>query len=254
MNKLKVLDLFSGIGGFSLGLERTGGFKTVAFCEIEEFPRKVLKKHWPEVPCYHDVKELTAERLAADGIRADVIAAGFPCQDASKANSVWGDRLGIHGERTKLFSEILRLADELGRPTLILENATGILEWMGEILGGLAEIGYDVEWHCIPAAAIGAPHYRDRIWLVADCSSKRQQGVGVFGKCEQESKIASAWGSVTGAAYKNISMPGWHEDEPQILRVDDGVPGCVDIASLGNAVVPQIPELIGRAILEARAA
>ncbi len=73
MEKLRVLDLFSGIGGFSLGLERTGGFETVAFCEIEEFPRKVLAKHWPDVPCYRDVRELTGERLAADGIAVDVI-------------------------------------------------------------------------------------------------------------------------------------------------------------------------------------
>lgn len=85
MTKLQLLDLFSGIGGFSLGLERTGGFETVAFCEIEEFPRKILAKHWPEVPIYGDIRELTAARLRADGIAIDAIAAGFPCQDISTA-------------------------------------------------------------------------------------------------------------------------------------------------------------------------
>ena len=87
MEKLKVIDLFSGIGGFSLGLERTGGFETVAFCEIEEFPRRVLAKHWPKVPCYNDVRELTAETLRRDGIAVDVITGGFPCQDLSVAGS-----------------------------------------------------------------------------------------------------------------------------------------------------------------------
>lgn len=75
--KFRVLDLFSGIGGFSLGLERTGGFETVAFCEIEEYPRRVLAKHWPKVPCYHDVRELTADTLRRDGIAVDVICGGF---------------------------------------------------------------------------------------------------------------------------------------------------------------------------------
>lgn len=94
-SKLRVLDLFSGIGGFSLGLERTGGFETVAFCEIEDYPRKVLAKHWPGVPIYDDVRTLTAERLARDGIgRIDVITGGFPCQDISVA----GKQAGI-GER-----------------------------------------------------------------------------------------------------------------------------------------------------------
>src|ERR1700748_2861524 len=87
MSKLKVLDLFSGIGGFSLGLERTGGFQTVAFCEIEPFCRRVLAKHWPSVPCYDDVRTLTAERLRADGISVDAICGGFPCQDASVAKT-----------------------------------------------------------------------------------------------------------------------------------------------------------------------
>ena len=108
--KLRVLDLFSGIGGFSLGLERTGGFETVAFCEIEPFPRRVLAKHWPEVPCYHDVTKLTGDILARDGIAVDVITGGFPCQDLSVA----GKQAGIgKGTRSGLWSEIVRLIGEL---------------------------------------------------------------------------------------------------------------------------------------------
>src|ERR1700752_4309726 len=99
MGKLKVLSLFAGIGGFDLGLERTGGFETVAFCEIDPFCQKVLAKHWPEVPCYDDVRTLTPERLSADGIASDVIVGGFPCQDVSGA----GKRAGIsEGTRSGL--------------------------------------------------------------------------------------------------------------------------------------------------------
>lgn len=248
--KLKVLDLFSGIGGFSLGLERTGGFETVAFCEIAEFQRQILTRHWPGVPIYNDVKTLTADKLATDGVtRVDLICAGWPCQDASKANCVWGNRLGIHGERTGLLSEICRLACELEQPVILLENTADILEWLGDILGALAEIGYDAEWHCIPAGAVGAPHYRDRFWIVAVPSSERLQGVGVFAKCQQAGGVKSAWGAAAGRAYKALSNPGWHEDEPTFCRVDDGVPGNVDIEALGNAVVTQIPELIAHAVL-----
>ena len=93
---MRVLDLFSGIGGFSLGLERTGGFETVAFCEIEKFPQKVLKKHWPDVPIYEDVRDVTKQRLDADGIgRIDVITGGFPCQDISVAGKLPIDPAGV---------------------------------------------------------------------------------------------------------------------------------------------------------------
>ena len=105
----RLLDLFSGIGGFSLGLERSGGFKTVAFCEIDPFCRKVLAKHWPKVPCYDDVRTLTAARLAADGISVDAICGGFPCQDISVA----GLGAGIDGERSGLWSEYARIISEL---------------------------------------------------------------------------------------------------------------------------------------------
>jgi DNA (cytosine-5)-methyltransferase 1 len=162
---LRVLDLFSGIGGFSLGLERTGGFKTVAFCEIEPFPRRVLAKHWPKVPCYHDVRQLTADRLSADGIAVDVICGGFPCQDISLA----GAGAGLAGERSGLWSEFARLIGELRPRFAIVENVSALLSrGLGDVLGDLAEIGgYEVEWHCIPASAVGAPHRRDRMWIVA---------------------------------------------------------------------------------------
>ena len=172
MGKLRVLDLFSGIGGFSLGLERTGGFETVAFCEIEPFPRKILAKHWPEVPCYHDVTKLTGDILARDGITVDVITGGFPCQDISVA----GKQAGIsEGTRSGLWSEIVRLIGELSPRYVIVENVANLLSgpsdrrggWFGRILGDLAECGYDAEWENIPASALGAPHRRERVWLVA---------------------------------------------------------------------------------------
>jgi site-specific DNA-cytosine methylase len=136
-----VLDLFSGIGGFSLGLERTGGFKTVAFCEIEPFPRKVLAKHWPEVPCYHDVRGLTAKRLAADGIAVDVICGGFPCQDISLA----GRGAGMAGERSGLWSEFARLIGELRPRYAIVENVSALLSrGLADVLGDLASFGSEL--------------------------------------------------------------------------------------------------------------
>ena len=126
--KLAVLDLFSGIGGFSLGLERTGGFETVAFCEIEEFPRKVLAKHWPDVPCYRDVRELTGEQCGP----IDCITAGFPCQDISLS----GRGAGINGERSGLWSEVARLVGELRPQFVILENSPALLiRGFGTVVG-----------------------------------------------------------------------------------------------------------------------
>src|SRR5512139_4315940 len=115
---MRVLDLFSGIGGFSLGLERAG-MRTVAFCEIEPFCRAVLRKHWPNVPIYEDVRSLAAERLAADGISVDVICGGFPCQDISRANGVWGERLGLDGARSGLWSEFARTICQV-RPKFVI--------------------------------------------------------------------------------------------------------------------------------------
>jgi DNA (cytosine-5)-methyltransferase 1 len=315
----RVLDLFSGIGGFSLGLERTGGFRTVAFCEIDPFCRRVLAKHWPRVPQYDDVRLLTAERLAADGIAVDVICGGFPCQDISLA----GKGGGLAGERSGLWSEIARLAGELRPQYLLVENVAAILSrGLDKVLGDLAAIGYDAEWHCIPASAVGAPHRRDRFWLVANarggrrcgssggevqqpgraeaigasealadangerelqpqgCISESRRRAGDSGAtladadkprlegwlCEGLRECAGEWTarpsspSVQHAPHNAENGPrarrgvpaGEWRVEPDVGRVAHGVPKRVDrLKALGNAVVPQIPEMIGRAILAA---
>lgn len=151
--KLRLLDLFSGIGGFSLGLERSGGFRTVAFCEIEPFPRRVLAKHWPGVPIYHDIRTLTADLLARDGIGVDAICGGFPCQDISLA----GKGAGIAGTRSGLWSEYARIVGELRPRVVVVENVTALLiRGLDRVLGDLAALGYDAQWHCIPASYVGA--------------------------------------------------------------------------------------------------
>lgn len=256
---LKVLDLFSGIGGFSLGLERTGGFETVAFCEIEDFPRKVLAKHWPNVPCYRDVRELTAERLAADGITGvDVICGGFPCQDISVA----GSQLGMgQGTRSGLWSEIDRLAGELGPSFIIVENVAALLDgpseqpggWFGSVLGDLAERRYDAEWENIPAAALGAIHPRERVWLVAYPDSLGLPGRGVFSFIDRApaTEFSGRRFQIGKAVYYGLGGSVWDADAGSLWGMDHGFPDRLDrIKSLGNAVVPQIPELIGRAILQ----
>lgn len=161
---------FRASAAFSLGLERAGGFETVAFCEIEDYPRRVLAKHWPNVPCYDDVRTLTADRLAADGIAVDVICGGFPCQDVSFA----GKRAGLEGARSGLWREYARLIGELRPRFVIVENVPGLLNLgMGAVLGDLSSLGYDATWDCIPAAAVGAPHRRDRVWIVAYAKGNR---------------------------------------------------------------------------------
>jgi DNA (cytosine-5)-methyltransferase 1 len=247
--KLRVLDLFAGIGGFSLGLERANhdgqytGFETVAFCEIEDFPRRVLAKHWPNVHQYRDVRELTGARLAADGIGVDVITGGFPCQDLSTA----GNQAGI-GEETRsgLFRQMLRLADELCPKFIIFENVARLLsgpkeapgEWFWEFLRALAEVGYDAEWFCITAASIGAPHERDRIWIVA-YPDKAQLERGRISRRVY-------------AKHADFSDTCWGQDKPGLERTSNGLPNQMDrVGALGNAVVPAIPQLIGNAILEA---
>jgi DNA (cytosine-5)-methyltransferase 1 len=265
---LHVLDLFSGIGGFSLGLERAG-MRTVAFCEIEPYCRKVLAQHWSGVPIYEDVRTLTGARLAADGIVPDVICGGFPCQDISVA----GKGAGIaEGTRSGLWSAYARLIGDVRPKYVIVENVAALLvRGIDRVLGDLATLRYDADWHCVSAAAVGAPHERNRVWIVAYDAFRRRRDrtfeiAGDGGADGTQIPPGGLRGDVSdtddsGCIEQRRTIPipaqlfaaecgGWWRVEPDVGRVVDGIPFRVDrLEALGNAVVPQIPEIIGRAIM-----
>lgn len=241
--KLRVLDLFSGIGGFSLGLELTGGFKTVAFCEIDPFCRRVLAKHWPGVPIYEDVRTLSADTMARDGIGVDVICGGFPCQDISRA----GSGLGLDGERSGLWREYARLIREI-RPSLVLvENVSALLDGeMGDVLGDLAAAGYDAEWSTVSACAVGLPHVRQRVFIVAypDSVDGRQR---LWDSVARTNGPLSPFDSFEGARARSRARL---ENPSELYRGADGIAfGPHRNRAIGNSIVAVIPELIGRAIL-----
>lgn len=297
MNKLRVLDLFSGIGGFSLGLERTGGFETVAFCEMKPHAQAVLAKNFPNIPCHADVTTYQFQ----EG-EADVITAGFPCQDVSFA----GAGAGLSGSRSGLYREVIRAIRVVRPVRAVLENVAALLSrGLGTVLGDLAEIGYDTEWHCIPASSVGAPHRRDRIWIVANPGGEQHQSscapisgtlserlskaylantpckrcheAGELRHFEPKKRSSSRGealanadgdnaqrffagcadkeersGSIRGSFGSCCDGIGQWAVEPGLGRVANGVPHRVDrLEELGNAVVPQVPEIIGHAILEA---
>jgi DNA (cytosine-5)-methyltransferase 1 len=254
--------LFSGIGGFSLGLERAG-MRTLAFCEIEPYCRAVLKKHWPTTPVFHDIKELRGAHVGT----VDVICGGFPCQDISHA----GKGAGIEGERSGLWSEFARLIGEIRPRYALIENVPALRKrGLARILCDLCAFGYDAEWHCIPATSVGAPHRRDRIWIVANAYNQRpmeqarsggQVRLGVSNRCEV---LANACGEGLPLPEQEtiLSARRWEEGratakcsqwaiEPAVGRMAYGVPARVDrLKALGNAIVPQIAEIIGRAIID----
>ena len=183
---LRTLDLFSGLGAFSLGLERTGGFETQAFCEIDSFCRRVLNKHWPRTPIYEDVKTLSATRLAADGIACDVLCGGFPCVEVSNL----GKRAGFAGAYSgPLWREYARLVRELRPRFIIVENpATLLIRGFDEVLGELASLGLSVRWECLPASSFGSAQERDRLFVIAH-SGERPLGAGWLGGCRKSHEM-----------------------------------------------------------------
>ena len=246
---MRVLDLFSGIGGFSLGLQ-WAGLRTVAFCESDPFARDVLARHWPGVPCYPDVRQLTVQRLHADGVpRPDLVCGGFPCQDVSAA----GPGAGLDGTRSGLWREMERLIAELRPGWVLAENVPALrvrgADW---VLDGLEALDYAAWPLVVGAAHAGAPHRRGRVFVVGRLGAALLADAGRAG--------LEGW--IGGAANASASLPverrgGWSAG-PTVRRVADGVPGGVDrarrVRALGNAVVPDVAAMLGRAILRADAA
>jgi DNA (cytosine-5)-methyltransferase 1 len=181
-NFLTLGSLFSGIGGFELGFEQTGKIKTIWQVEIDAYCRRVLRKHWPAVQRFSDIRDVGAHNLPA----VDILCGGFPCQDISTA----GKRAGIDGERSGLWSEFSRLIRELRPRYVVVENVAALLfRGMERVLGDLAACGYDAEWQSIRASDVGAPHRRERIWIVAYPQRDRVREQSIFGtECSRASK------------------------------------------------------------------
>ena len=283
---MKVLDLFSGIGGFSIGLEKAG-FETVAFCEIEPYCRGVLERHWPDTPIYGDVKQLTGDQLRADGIIPDVIVGGYPCQPFSVA----GRQRGEEDER-HLWPEVHRLIRELRPRWVICENVSGHIKLgLDEVLATLEAEGYTVWPFIIPACSVDAPHKRDRVYIVAhakyDGRPAATQPRGIKKTVRQEpqgsdNSFNASRASGLSAAGQDVANTGSQRPqrrgakpiygvrdlpqqfegsssdvrggwpvEPDVGRVVNGLPNRSHrIKALGNAVVPQIPQIIGQVIMQ----
>ncbi len=236
--ELNVLDLFSGIGGFAAGFHRIG-FKTVAFCESSPFARAVLAKTWPEIPCYHDVRNLTARQMRSDGVAGiDVVCGGFPCQDISAA----GQGAGLDGVRSGLWREMLRLVTECRPGWVVVENVPALrIRGADRVLDGLEAAGYACWPLVVGAAHAGAPHRRQRVFVLAHAD-----GTGLEERLRRTTRPAPV-------------MPaqrcrGWPV-EPGVGRMADGVPARVDrLRALGNAVMPDVTEMIAQAIVSVQAA
>jgi DNA (cytosine-5)-methyltransferase 1 len=266
---IHVGSLFSGIGGIELGLERTGGFRTVWFVEKDPYCQAVLGKHWPRIPIYGDIKQLDFNRVE----RPDMLTGGFPCQPTSTA----GKRRGRKDMRW-LWPEFARAIRVLQPGLVMVENPPGLLsktEEFAEVLADLASCGFDAEWNHVWAASVGAPHLRERIFLLAYTNGGNSQPhtnsiqeTDEILRRQAQSDRSSRCGKVLAHSDKfrfysnlenilsrqrksNTTGSGWWATEPHLDRMASRIPNQLDrLASLGNAVVPACAQAVGEMILE----
>jgi DNA (cytosine-5)-methyltransferase 1 len=244
---MKHLDLFSGIGGFTLACDWVG-IETVGFVEIDKFCQKVLQKHWPNIPIADDIKNVKKDTFQNP---IDIITGGFPCQDISQANT--NNPKGLVGERSGLWNEYKRLVSEIRPRYFIVENTSALLyRGLARVLGDISELGYDAVWEVIPAKEIGAPHRRARVWVVAYTNGNRlfqSMPHRRFEKAEpRKTPIWSEyWNEVRSGftGYETISSLEETKRaaaiKPWLCRVSDGIPNGLDrLKSLGNSIVPQV--------------
>lgn len=248
MRDLTFGSLFAGIGGFDLGFERAG-LKCSWQVEIDDNAKRVLRKHWPTIRQHGDVRTFPPGNAGEWGV--DIICGGFPCQDVSDA----GNRAGLRGKRSGLWGEFRRVIDVLQPRFVIIENVVGLLRrGIGTVLRDLAASGYDAEWDVLAASDFQAPHIRERLFIVAYRSCFGQLEMSdepilsgeLFSQQKEDSEAGRSHftGSV-GRSGKRLPPPG-------VCRMDDGLPDRVDqsrVGMVGNAVVPQVAEFIGRRIV-----
>lgn len=239
-----VLSLFSGIGGLELGLERAG-MTVVGQVENNPFCRQVLTKHWPEVPKHDDIRTAVDWWHSVDRPAVHIVAGGFPCQTVANP----GLRLAQADERW-LWPDMARVVRAVRPRVVIVENVAGLLSLgMDEVLGELAADGFDAEWTVLSACTVGAPHPRERVFIVAHAQGQPWRPA-TRGPAPEGAPPA-------GTGRPGISLPeprnsGWWDAEPRVGRVADGLPGGLDRrVALGNAVVPQVAEHVGRVVMAA---
>lgn len=241
---MKMLSLFSGIGGIDLAA-RWAGIETVAFCEIEPFCQKVLRKNFgQDAVIFDDVRTLTAESLSRAGIDPEsisLVAGGFPCQDVSLS----GKGAGLEGERSGLWREFIRIVRILRPRYTVIENVPGLLgRGLDRVLADLSESGFDAQWEVLPAVAFGAPHVRERVFIIAHAHGER------CGYAPQRCFPIRL-------SERVFTQEAWLSELPEsaICGVGDGIPRRVDrLRALGNAVVPQQVYPILKAIADYEAA
>lgn len=256
---MRVGSLFSGIGGLDLGLERAG-MKVVWQVEKDPYAQQVLRKNWPDVPITADINNAHGYSAcnALDGCAGgclapvDIICGGFPCQDLSVA----GRGAGLSGSRSGLWAEFARLVGELRPGWVLAENVPALRSrGLGRVLGDISSLGYDAIWDCLPAAAFGAHHIRDRLFLVAWHASNANGDLVRLGAKRDQWQGWQVRAPVSKDSEPLVDGPidGW-STRPALARMGDGVPSEVDRTRvLGNSVVPQVAEYVGRMILAARA-
>jgi DNA (cytosine-5)-methyltransferase 1 len=277
MNEKTHLDLFSGIGGFALAA-KWNGYRTVGFCDNEPYAQAVLKKHWPEVPCHKDIREVRGELYA--GIT--LLTGGFPCQPFSVA----GKQRGKDDNRY-LWPEMLRVIQEAKPAWIIGENVAGIVNLaLDQVCADLEGQGYEVEPIIVPACAVDAPHRRDRVWIVGhsklDGLTASKTSGGLFDQSEEQGGKVEEWefaraSCASSDVADSVSKRGccWNSEgeyaedvgessrhsrdnsrgvatwlaEPNVGRVAHGIPNRTHrLKGLGNAIVPQVASEIIRCI------
>ena len=242
--EIRIGSLFSGIGGFELGLERAiPNSRTIWQVEKDKVCRSILAKHWPNAKRHNEIKLVGKHNLE----NVDIICGGFPCQNISRA----GKKEGIHGAQSSFWFEMLRVIRELRPKVIIIENSANIIRLGGAaVIGGLAEIGYDAEWTVLSAREQGSCHKRDRWFCVAYPTEEDVQEQPLY-PIGMETERRPSRGNHEDDGSQSPNYWQRHTHPSPFCRVDDGVSNRMDrLKALGNSIVPQCSEFVGKCIVE----